>query len=588
MAAIRATFRAALDRMNEDPDFVYSFATPPVFEWIKHTEPALFAEICRRVEEGRWELGEGWWLQPDCYSAAGESYVRQGLYGQRWLMENFGKTADTVFNIDSFGHSPMLPQILSGCGIRYYCFVRPEPHHVLLASPLFWWESPDGSRVLTCRAERCYARDMAARLTEESGCADGYNPDELVVYGVTDHGGAPTKEALQDIHACPDAFCSTLTRYFTEHSDCPTVEKREFVTGDFGVYANLPQIKAMVRRGEYTLLAAEKAAVLANLAGRPLDTVAGQNVQEILTRGWHDVLFHQFHDIIGGACIRDAYDDAYAGLGRAITAGGEVLHYALQRITAGLRMIGDAWNLAVWNLHDTPYDGYIEAEVQWINEYDWYSGGIALEDGDGNRYLCQILREKSVLPGFRSRFLFRAEIPAMGYKLFHVIRTGGEIERPAADTHRIRTEKLDITLENGCIIRVQDKSGRILAGELFTPMTYRDDGDTWAFNIHAYDSQPLPWENVSVEVKEAGPLRTVIRSHFRQDLSTLTLYYTVYHDENAVDLRWSCNWNDRHKAVKLLLAAPAPDHLAAVPYGSIRRRETEADVPLGPWVQTDG
>ena len=32
MASIRATFRAALDRMDEDPDFVYSFATPPVAE----------------------------------------------------------------------------------------------------------------------------------------------------------------------------------------------------------------------------------------------------------------------------------------------------------------------------------------------------------------------------------------------------------------------------------------------------------------------------------------------------------------------------------------------------------------------------
>ena len=82
MASIRATFRAALDRMNEDSDFVYSFATPPVFEWIKHTEPALLEAIQQRVAEGRWELGEGWWLQPDCYSAAGESYVRQGLYGQ--------------------------------------------------------------------------------------------------------------------------------------------------------------------------------------------------------------------------------------------------------------------------------------------------------------------------------------------------------------------------------------------------------------------------------------------------------------------------------------------------------------------------
>ena len=84
MASIRATFRSALDRMKEDPDLVYSFATPPVFEWIRKTDPSLFEEIKERVAEGRWELGEAWWVQPDCYSASGESYVRQGLYGQRY------------------------------------------------------------------------------------------------------------------------------------------------------------------------------------------------------------------------------------------------------------------------------------------------------------------------------------------------------------------------------------------------------------------------------------------------------------------------------------------------------------------------
>ena len=110
MASVRATFRAALDRMKENDKFIYSFATPPVFEWIRKTDPEMFEEIKARVAEGRWDLAEGWWLQPDCYGATGESYVRQGLYGQRYLMEHFGKYSDTVFNIDSFGHSPMLPQ----------------------------------------------------------------------------------------------------------------------------------------------------------------------------------------------------------------------------------------------------------------------------------------------------------------------------------------------------------------------------------------------------------------------------------------------------------------------------------------------
>ena len=50
MSSITATFRSALDRMEEYPEFKYSFATPPVFEWIKNTSPRMLEEIKRRVE----------------------------------------------------------------------------------------------------------------------------------------------------------------------------------------------------------------------------------------------------------------------------------------------------------------------------------------------------------------------------------------------------------------------------------------------------------------------------------------------------------------------------------------------------------
>ncbi len=579
LASIRATFRAALTRMEEDPDFIYSFATPPVFEWIKEVDPALFEAIKKRVCEGRWELGEGWWLQPDCYSASGESYVRQGLYGQRWLYEMFGKYADTVFNIDSFGHSPQLPQILQKSNIKNYAFVRPEEHHVPLDKPLFYWEAPDGSRVLACRARECYAygRDMSARLKRDA------DEDEMIVYGVTDHGGAPTVAALHAIHEHPDAFCSSLTRYFDDHRGCETVLCREFITGDFGVYANLPQIKYDVRRGEYSLLNAEKAAAVHRLFfGGESDAT-----QKTLTAAWKDVLFNEFHDIIGGASIKDAYEDAFAGLGRAYMNSEEVLHYTLQRMTSSLAMLGHPWNLVIWNLNGAPYAGMIETEVQWAHEFDFYTGGIALEDAEGNRIPCQVIREKSAIPGFRSRFVFDAELPALGYKIFRVVQTGKALPPKPDLTERIETEDLIVTFQNGCIAHVSDKTGNTLSEGVAIPAVFDDLGDTWTFNIAAYDDRAQPWAHIRTQVKEAGCVRTVVRSEFRYGLSTLALYYILPARGNEITIRWDCIWNDRYKAVKLLFDAENAEHLAAVPYGSIVRRETAADVPLGLFVGTD-
>lgn len=582
MASIRATFRSALSRMEEDPDFIYSFATPPVFEWIKETDPALFEAIKERVREGRWELGEGWWLQPDCYSASGESYVRQGLYGQRWLYENFGKYADTVFNIDSFGHSPQLPQILKKSGIDNYVYVRPEAHHIPLDKPLYYWEAPDGSRVLTYRADRCYDKDMSSRLKHSEGDGD----DEMIVYGVTDHGGAPTVAALKAINEHPDAFCSFLTRYFDDHRDCETVLRREFITGDFGVYANLPQIKSGVKRGEYSLLNAEKAAAIEKLYFGA-DSARSARMQEKLTDAWKDVLFNEFHDIIGGACIKDAYEDVFAGLGRAYTNSEEVLHYTLQRMTSEIPMLGHPWNLVVWNLNGTPYAGMIEAEVQWVPEFDWYDRGIALEDAEGNRYPCQVIRGKCIVTAFRSRFVFDAEIPAMGYKVFRVVQTNEALPPKPTMSDRIETDDLIVTFRDGCIACVTDKQGKVLAQNLFVPASLRDIGDTWAFNIRQYDPDAQPWEHMITECKESGCIRSVVRSVFQSGHSTLTLYYTIPAKGTEITVRWNCIWNDRYKAVKLLFDVPTAEHEAAIPYGVIGRGETAADVPLGKFVKTE-
>lgn len=88
----------------------------------------MFEEIRERVKEGRWVIVGGWWMQPDCNAPGGESFVRQGLYGQRYFREKLGVTAHTGYNVDSFGHNGMLPQILKKQGMDNYVFMRPGRH----------------------------------------------------------------------------------------------------------------------------------------------------------------------------------------------------------------------------------------------------------------------------------------------------------------------------------------------------------------------------------------------------------------------------------------------------------------------------
>ncbi|HQH64115.1 MAG TPA: hypothetical protein PLE55_10765, partial [Clostridiales bacterium] len=52
LAEIKATFRSALDRMNEYPSYVFTAAATSYYQWIEASEPEMFEEIKRRVNEG--------------------------------------------------------------------------------------------------------------------------------------------------------------------------------------------------------------------------------------------------------------------------------------------------------------------------------------------------------------------------------------------------------------------------------------------------------------------------------------------------------------------------------------------------------
>ena len=83
---VKATFRSALDRMNEIRDFVFTASSAAFYEWIEQQRPAHV----RRDPGSGWPRGAGrlvggWWIEPDCNIPCGESFVRQGLYGAALL-----------------------------------------------------------------------------------------------------------------------------------------------------------------------------------------------------------------------------------------------------------------------------------------------------------------------------------------------------------------------------------------------------------------------------------------------------------------------------------------------------------------------
>ena len=65
---------------------------------------------------------------------------------------------------------------------------------------LFWWEGPDGSRVLTLRIWKSYDRGM--NPNDSAGAHEAFAPalnHAAFFLGVGDHGGAVTREQIQQV-----------------------------------------------------------------------------------------------------------------------------------------------------------------------------------------------------------------------------------------------------------------------------------------------------------------------------------------------------------------------------------------------------
>lgn len=220
------TFRSALDRLNEYPDFVFTCSSAAYYKWVEEIDPDMFEEIRERVKEGRWVPVNGWWVQPDCDMPSAESFARQALYSQLYYNEKFGRICKTAYNVDSFGHSGMLPQIIKNGGMTAYVMMRPGAHENAEIPNMFMWESLDGTQIPTFHipdasgygsgnAEAINrSRDLAEKLINEEGHG------MMIFYGVGNHGGGPTRGLIEYVQtqlkrdgyhdmvfSSPDAFC---------------------------------------------------------------------------------------------------------------------------------------------------------------------------------------------------------------------------------------------------------------------------------------------------------------------------------------------------------------------------------------------
>ncbi|HWJ32857.1 MAG TPA: glycoside hydrolase family 38 C-terminal domain-containing protein [Gaiellaceae bacterium] len=593
---VRATFRSAIDRLDENPDFVFTHTSVLFLQWVEESDPELFAQIRERVAEGRWQVVGGWWIEPDCNIPAGESFVRQGLYGQRWLLDRFGITATTAANLDSFGHNATLPQIFRGQGMDSYVFLRPKPdENPRVPGPLFRWEGADGSSVLAYRIphEYCAPRDDLGDHVERSLATLPDEMDELAVfYGVGNHGGGPTKANLRSI-AELDANdeqtrleLSSLRRFFDAVAD----EDVPVWRGDLqyhapGCYTTHSGIKRWNRRAENLLQRAEKWCVVADVLGvQPYP-------RRELTEAWQLLLFNQFHDTLAGTSIEPAYEDARDQIGHASSLASLAFNRAAQSIARRISIPYDEGThpLVVFNPHPWRLREDVELEYNWLT-----SAGVRLVDADRNDVPLQLTRSLTTMSASRARLVFAVDVPPLGYRVYTITSGSADNGSFAVEGTKLENDQLLLEIEpaSGRIARLVHKASGANLADPGSPhaTVVADLSDTWGHDVTTYADVIGEFDCVSAAVVERGPVRTVLRVEGVYGASRLREDYVLGADARHVDVHVTLDWHEQLKLLKLRYPTTIDDVCATfeAPYGQLERAPDGHEDPGQTWVDVSG
>ncbi len=628
---VRNTFTSVLDLMREYPDFKFTMSSARTYEWMQEKYPDLFAEIQQRVKEGRWEIIGGMWVEPDLNMPDGESLVRQILVGKRYFEKNFGVDVKIGWNPDSFGYNYQLPQIYKRSGMDYFVTQKLMWAHEFTTFPykFFWWQSPDGSRLLTY-----FPRDYALPIEGEPLGNDVsvwmpalYGPkvtdgmEMMHLYGVGDHGGGPTRVMLDnaDQLRAPNAVFPKLEFSFARDffadmekkmptMQVPTWDGELYFAYHRGVFTTQAETKRRIRRSEENMLNAEKFASLALLYGRSYPTSDMQ-------LAWKNLLFDHFHDIMPGSGIAVNYLDAERNLEDVDRIAHMATMGSLREIAAHVDTKGEGEAIMLFNSLSWPRTDVVELETQLPSPADQ----VQVVDAAGKPVDTQLVSmDKDT---HRARLLVEAHTPSLGYETYFVRAASKPAAthsalKASADTLENENLRVKIDPQTGCMTSLFDKRTNTealapaetdtggpktsICGNLL--QTFVDKPKQWdAWNIDA-DFEDKHWDLTKadeVKLVESGPLRAVIRikNHFQN--STFVQDVTLYASASRVDVKMHADWHEKHILLKVAFPVSALSDKATyeIPYGSVQRpttRNTPAEkaqfeVPAERWADiSDG
>ncbi|MBN1811512.1 MAG: alpha-mannosidase [Anaerolineae bacterium] len=583
---VARTLATQLALMEEYPEYKFLQSQPHLYHMAKTRYPELYERIKAAVRAGQLIPEGSTWVEPDTNVPGGESLIRQFIYGKRFFQEEFGVECELLWLPDVFGYSGALPQIMRGCGIKYFSTQKifwsyhggdPFPYNT------FIWEGIDGSEVFAHLHYDYNSPVDPASVIQRWNMRvqkDGFST-QLFPFGWGDGGGGPTRDHLEfarrqrNLEGVPRVRIASPVAYFEDQEAQGWPDVRYvgelYFQAHRGTYTSQARTKRGNRKSEIALREAEMWGSVAGVLGDfecPMET---------LREAWTAVLLNQFHDILPGSSIHRVYEEAEAAYDEVIRRVGEV---ARQAASAIIDAITDG-SVAL-----TVFNSLSWERTALISLPEGFDGAVS---GAGSPLPVQILGG-----GFAE-----VAVPPCGWTTLHP----GQGAEPGN-----LLKATDCLLENDCLQVVFNDKGEItdildketdrnLAAGLCSRLRmYKDVPSAWdAWDIEStYASAPVDLDEVAqIEVVSGGPLvaklcitRWLHKSKMIQEVS-------LRRGSRRIDFRTVIDWQESHKLLKVdfPVNVHTPEAIHEIQFGHIRRpnhasRQFDADrfeVPAHRW-----
>lgn len=551
---------------ENNPDFKYFTMDGQtiILEDYLEINPENINKLKQYIQSGKISIGP-WYILPDEFLVSGESTIRNLLVGKKVGEKYGGQVMNVGYIPDSFGHIAMMPAILKGfdmdTAVNYRGFGGEQGQE----KSEYWWQAPDGSKVLMIHLPpNGYGDAYIGTNSEEVFIKKGNQlkeildprattPFRLCMNGGDHHFPEPyLPEALKTmsdkcegkfIHSNLPDYINAVKKYVEENQISLKEIKGELKWGyryAFAVTSGVYSSRMYLKQANYqceTLLTryTEPLAIWASLAGR-------ENLFPMNAQGWKNLLQNHPHDSICGCSIDEVHSEMESRFAKCQQIGETVIDKSIKHFYPDAYKGSE--NIFVFNPQTRISNQLVSISIEFFRQKvivglnpnvhpdpkEPLVTGFKITDSMGEELPYQILKHYPEQFGFRySDYSYPSKsivekfdllidppnIPGLGFSKFNVAPADSFPEYVNSlkyGENYLENDHLRLEiLENGSINLV-DKKDQKSYDELHI---FEDGGDAGDEYNYSYPQEDKVFTSTNCKAKisliEKGPLRAAIK-----------------------------------------------------------------------------